>query len=381
MLENGKISHVQFSVLVMMYLIGSSVLLLPSAFAAKAKQDAWLAAIVGVLVGVLLVLLYNALGSTFPKLTLAEYCEKILGKWLGKFVSLSFSAYFFLISALVLRNIGDFMVTHILDATPIQYIEILFLALVLFGLFYGLETYSRTSEMLFPWVILFFLILIILILPQIKLVNIQPIYENGMKSLVNGALPYIGTPCMELVVFLMIFPYVHGTKDAKRSFLIGYLFGGILLIIISLVTILVLGFQTSTNVIYPTFLLATRISIGGFVQRIEASLAILWFITIFFKLTICFYASSLSLAQTLRLKKYRFLFFPFSMIMIVLSLVAYPNSAYFLSVIGSIWTPFASVYGLILPALLLIIGKMRKLGDNASAHVRSETYGTSSEKE
>lgn len=367
MLEKGKISHVQFTVLVTMYSIGSSILLLPSAFALKAKQDAWLAAIVGVVMGLVLVLLYNALGSTFPRLTLAEYSERILGKWLGKCVSILFSSYFFLISALVLRNIGDFLVTHILDATPIQFVEILFLMVVLFGLYYGLETLSRTSEMLFPFVILFFLLLIILIFPQIKLENILPIYENGMKPLVNGALPFIGTPCMELVVFLMIFPYVHSTKEARRAFLIGYIIGGIILIIISFVTVLVMGSQLTASVIYPTYLLATRINIGDFLQRIEATFAILWFITIFFKLVLCFYASTMCFAQTLKLKKYKVLFWPLSMNMIVLSLIAYPNSTYFQSVIGSIWTPFAAVFGLILPVLLLLISKIRKQGDAPSA--------------
>jgi spore germination protein KB len=359
MLEKGQISQIQFTVLVTMHLIGSSILLLPSGLAVKAGQDAWLAAIVGIGLGLPLVILYNALGSSFPNMTLAEYSELILGKWLGRFISLFFSSYFLLISALVLRNIGDFLVTHILDDTPIEMIEILFLLVVIFGLYYGLETFSRTSELLFPIVVTFFILLIMLILPQIKMENIQPIYEGGIKPILNGALPYLGTPCMELLVFLMIFPFSKNTKNTKKAFLEGYLFGGIVLIVVSLVTILVFGPEETANVIYPTFLLATKIDVGGILQRMEALLAILWFITIFFKLTVCFYAANLCLAQTLKLKHHRFLYFPLGMLMLVLSLIAYPDSAFFLTVIGSIWTPFSAIFGLILPALLLIIGKLR----------------------
>ncbi len=355
-----KISNLQFTVLVTNFLIGSSILLMPSAFATHAKQDSWIAAILGVGIGLLLVILYNALGSSFPDMTLAEYSEKILGKWIGKIVSLLFFSYFFLVSALVLRNIGDFLVTYILDETPIQAIEIVFLLVVFMAVRLGLETVSRTSEFLTPWVFLLFLIMVIFISPQIKIQNIQPIFESGIKPIIRGSLPFIGTPCLELVVFLMIYPRINMTKNTKRGFIIGYLIGGIFLIIVSLLTIFVIGAQPTANEIYPSYVLATKINVGHFLQRIEAVLAGIWFITIFFKLTICFYASALCLAQTFKLKDFRPLTFPLGMIMVVLSLVAYPNSAYFLTVIGSVWTPFSLAYGLIIPLLLLIVSKIRK---------------------
>lgn len=359
MQENGKISPIQFSIIITIYVIGSSILLLPSALAAKAKQDAWLAAIIGVALGFLFVVLYTTLASSYPKMNLAEYSEKILGKWLGIIVSLMFSSYFFLISSLVLRNIGDFLVTHILDNTPIQFIEILFLLVVVFGLYYGLETFSRTSEIIFPITILFFSLLIILIFPQAKIEHLQPMLEGGMKPIINGTLPYIGTPCMELVVFLMFYPYVSEAMKTKKAFYHGYLFGGIILIIISLVSVMVMGTEMTSRIIYPTYILATKINIAGILERIEAIMAILWFVTIFFKLIICFYATTICFAHALRLRHVRILYFPFGMMMIVLSLIAYPNSSYFVSVIGSVWMPYASIYGLLIPLLLLVVGKVR----------------------
>ena len=358
--ENVKISPLQFTILVSLYVVGSSILLMPSAFAGKANQDAWLAAIFGVGVGAVFVILYNALGSSYPNMTLAEYTEKVLGKWLGKFVSLLFFSYFFLISSLVLRNIGDFTVTNLLGETPIEMIEIIFLLVVIMGVHLGLETFSRTSELAFPWIIIIFSLLVLLLIPQIEFQNTLPIFEKGIKPIIAGALPFIGTPTLELVALLMIFPFVNRTKDAKRAFLVGYFIGGIALIVISMLSILVLGASLTSLEIYPTYTLATKIDVGDFLQRIEVFIAILWIVTIFIKLSVCFYASSLCLAQALNLKEYRFLLFPLGMIMIVLSLVSYPNSAYFLSVIGSIWAPYAFIYGGILPLILLIVSKLRK---------------------
>ena len=65
-------------------------MIIPSLLAERAKQDAWLAAIVATACGLLLVCLYNALGSRYPDLNLAEYSERVFGKWIGKTVSLLF---------------------------------------------------------------------------------------------------------------------------------------------------------------------------------------------------------------------------------------------------------------------------------------------------
>lgn len=360
MFGNGRITSRQFSLLVTLYMIGSSILLLPSAFSAKAGQDAWLAAILGIASGALLVMLYNALGSSFPNMTLAEYNEVILGKWLGKLVSLLFFSYLFLTSALVLRNVGDFLVMHMLDSTPIEVIELFFLMVVFVGGYYGLETISRSAEFLFPLVFMLFSVLILLISPQIEVKNIQPVLENGIKPIINGALPFLGTPAAELIAFLIIFPYVTETKGAKKGFLVGYFIGSLVLLIITLVTTLVIGAPLASKEIYPSFHLALKIDVADFFQRIEALLAILWIITIFFKLMICFFAAVLCLAQTWNLKEYRFLNIPLGVILIVLSLIAYPNSTYFVAVIGSIWTPYSLIYGCILPVVLLGVSKLRK---------------------
>ena len=67
MLENGKIAARQFAMLVFMFTAGSSLLLAPAMLATPAKQDAWLAGILGVGAGLLFGLLYTKLADYIPK--------------------------------------------------------------------------------------------------------------------------------------------------------------------------------------------------------------------------------------------------------------------------------------------------------------------------
>ena len=360
MLEKVKISRSQFAVLVMFFTIGNSILILPAELAKEAKQDAWISALLGIGVGIALVALYSALGNRYSSMTLAEYSEIILGKWLGKVVSILYFAYFFLLAAIVLRSMGDFLTTYELPHTPIVATHILLLLVVIMALRLGLETFSRTTEFFFPWVLILSLMIIFFIAPQIEFKNLQPMIEDGVKPIIRASIPFIGNPLLQLVVFLMIFPSINRTPGNKTGFLAGFLIGGILLFLFSLLTIFVLGVDLTARHLYPTYDLAKQINVGNFVQRVEAITSFLWFITIFIKLTICFYASALCLAQTLKLKDYRIVIFPLAMIMLVLSLLVFPNTAYFLNIVSTTWPSVGLMYGLFLPLLLLIISIFKK---------------------
>lgn len=270
MLENGQIGVRQFTVLVMIFTIGSSILVAPSGLAAEAKQDAWIASLLGVGISMLFVWLYVSLGKRFPDMTLAEYSEHLLGKWLGKAVSLLFVSYFFILAGFLLREIGDFVTTQIMPETPIQFIEIIFLLIVLMATRLGLEPLTRASEIFFPWVIVLLLFLVVSLTPEIKVERMEPILEHGVKPVLRATFPYLGLPFMELVVFLMIFPYVNQTKQAGKAFFLGTLTGGIVLSLITALTVFVLGSDLAARQIYPSYVLAKKVNIADFLQRVEA---------------------------------------------------------------------------------------------------------------
>ncbi len=359
-MENGIIGIRQFTIIVTLFTVGSSILISPAGLTAEAKQDAWIAAILAVSIGLLTVYLYSALVRQFPKQTLVEMCEVIFGIWIGKIVSLLYFSFFFLLAALVLRNIGDFMTTQVLPDTPLLFIIMIFLAAVIMANWYGLETIARAGEIFFPWVMIFFCAMVIFLLPQIRLIQLEPYLGGGFRPIIRASLPFIGTPFMELIVLLMVIPYVSCTQKANRAFLMGTLIAGVILIIISLISILVLGAGVTARQMYPSYDLAKIISIGGFLERLEVIMAGIWFITIFFKLTICFYASAFSLAQIMKMKEIRPLLFPLGMIMIVLSIVSYPNTSYFHNFVSKIWFTYACTFGFLIPACMIGTAVIRK---------------------
>lgn len=359
MTEQGKISIRQLKILSHLLCLGSTILIIPSPLSSEAKQDAWMSAILGVAMGLLLIMLYGALGRRYPNQSLMEYSEVILGKWIGKAVAIMYASFFFLLSAIILRNMGDFISTIIMPETPIQAIHIIFMIGIIIAARLGIEVIGRTSELMLPFVFAFVIVLLCFITPQAELNRIQPVLEFGILPVIQGSFALIGIPFLEFVVFLMVIPYVNKQEKASKAIIIGALVGGVIVILFTALSVLVLGWDFTARHTYPTYTLAKKIRLGEFLQRIEVFVGVVWIITMFFKLSVFYYASVLGVAQIFKMDDYRPLVWPLGMIAVTLSLIVYPNLVYFRTFIHDIWTSYAMTFGLLLPLLLLAVSMLR----------------------
>ncbi|WP_054973239.1 GerAB/ArcD/ProY family transporter [Paenibacillus sp. A3] len=200
-----------------------------------------------------------------------------------------------------------------------------------------------------------FLFLVVFVSPQIKIEQAKPLLEHGITPVLMGVKTYIGFPFMELSIFLMILPYVKRTSGTKvaQAFVAGTGIGGLMLFVITAASILVLGPSLTARETYPSYLLAKKINVGDFLQRIEAFMAGIWFFSIYMKLI------ALGIAQLCRLKDYRPLLLPLGVIIFVYSLAISPNMAYMVELTGKLWTAFALTFSLLIPLVLLIAGSFR----------------------
>lgn len=361
-MEKGRISPFQLGILVFMFVISSSTLLIPPLLTSYVKQDAWIVSIITMFTALPFAWLYISLGMRYPSLTLIECTEKILGKWLGKIVSSLFIFYFFIMISGLLRQLGELLAVLVLPDTPIQWIEILFFALVVAATRLGIEVSSRAAEIFFPWVLSFLIFLLIAPLPRVEWKNLQPIFESQLNLLTKGTFIHIGIPFFDLVIFLMVFPYVSNLHKAKKVYFAAMIAGGMVIVVITLMSILVLGANITGQSTYPVYALAQSVNIGNFIQRIEVLVGGIWFITLFFKITICFYAAVLAIAKLFKLNDYKPLTFPIGMIIVSLSLIMFSSMVEFTQFVREIWTASVLPYGLVFPIILLVVDSIKQKG-------------------
>jgi len=355
-----KISVRQFEVIVAIFVIGTPILVIPAELADIAKQDAWIVPLIGTVISLPIVSLYIAAGRLAPDKTLVEKMEWLLGGWMGKATILAFAFFCFVNSSELLYYIGNFMSTQTMPNTPLLALNVLFAVVILMGIRLGIETLARTAELMFALFILLFIILVLFVSPQIEFERIQPVREAKMNSLTFSTLYFISVFSFPSVVLLMIFPsFVDRPKEAGKAFYKGTAIGGIVMIAIVALCILVLGVEITARQTFPSYALAKKINVGHFLQRIEIVMAIMWFISIYYRLAFYFYGAVESVAQAFKLKNSKSIALPLGLLMVSMSLVVHPNLQHDVEYTHA-WMPFGATFGLLLPLLLLGVHAVRK---------------------
>lgn len=356
----SSLSARQFMFLTALFVIGDTILYVPSNVAFVAGQDAWISGLIASCAGLLLVSLYGILGKQYPRMLLIDICESAFGRFLGKAVGLWVILFFFIDSGVLLWQIGDFMSTHILMATPIQACLILFIAIIVMGVRLGLDVLGRASEIIFGWSVVLFVLFVVMLSPNFEGRHIQPLAENGLSPIVRGSFLLVGY-YLESFILISLFPYFKHTGSLSNVLRKGMLIGSSVLALTILTCILVLGKDMTVINIFPTYILAQKISIGGILERIEVVIASIWIFTLYFKLSLCFHAAIRETAQLLKVKDYKILSFPSAVLVVAVSLILVPNVSYFNTLIIQTWWPYTLTQGLLLPLLLLGIPKVKSL--------------------
>lgn len=362
--NNVFINKLQLCLLVMNFTIGSALLLIPPAIVSQSKQDAWISMLFAILIGSIIIILLGTLALKHPDKTLIQISETLLGKYVGKLIGLLYAWFYLHLAALVIRNLVDFLEVFMID-TPVEAFNIMIGLLMFFAIKYGLEVIARSNEV---YTLLAFggiLFTFILVIPLMDINNIKPILAEGFKPVISGSLPAIGFPYAELVVFSMILPSVNNKQNLRKVFILGGVLGGIVLFFSILSSLLVLGEAATSISIYPTYNMARLINIGEFLTRVEAFISLSFFIIVFVKIIITFYASILAISQVFNLSDYRPLTVPYLVIVLALSVILNENIVEVITFASTTWTPYAMVFGFVIPLFLLLLTYIKNRKTNS----------------
>lgn len=320
-MEKAKISLKQFFALIVLFELGSAVVV---GLGMKAEQAAWLAIILGMLGGQLLFMIYGYLYYSYPNLSLTGYIKKILGSYLGSVVSLAYIVYFMYIASRVLRDFSELLVTTALRNASLLFVSALMLLVIAYASYLGIEVMGRAGEICFMLVMCLtvFLIIIIFVSKLPKIENLLPIVDyDTWKKVFSTAFPLTLTfPFGEMIVFTMLLPYVENQGEVVKTGLFAMLFSGIVLSITIAINISVIGVHLAKISIFPLLKTMSKVSIGEFVERLDSMVIFLLIIGIFFKVSIFFYCSVLGMSDLIKVKNFRTLIVPFFIITLIITL-------------------------------------------------------------
>ncbi|WP_458412913.1 GerAB/ArcD/ProY family transporter [Schinkia sp. CFF1] len=324
-MEKAKISNYQLFVLIVMFELGSA-LLVPTAI--EAKQDAWLAILLAMVGGGGLFLVYYRLYQYYPDAPLTEFIPKIVGKISGRIVAFLYVLYFAYLAARVLRDFGGMLITIAYPDTPLLIVNTLLMLVIIYTIRKGIEVLARTGELFF--ILINFLsitgFILIVISGLINLKQLRPVLEEGFAPVMSSAFTQtLFFPFGEAVVFGMILPYLNKPKHAKMTGLLALGLTGINLALVMAINISVLGVNLTERSPFPLLSTIQTIKIADFIERLDVYFMIAMIIGGFFKISIFFYAVVAGMASLFNIKEPSKITYPLGLVILFLSLTIAGN--------------------------------------------------------
>ncbi len=358
MKDKGKISPAQLRILMVIAILGTIVLFLPTLVAAAAKQDGWLSIIAGVAGGYAGAVVVLALGKRFPNQSIIEYSEVILGKFLGKTVSLILILYLILLNLIIIREFGEFLVLAIMPSTPITVFIVVILLLAVYASAGGLEVIARTNEIFFTPTIAVILLIFALAVKDFDPGNFLPVLENGPVPVLKGAMPSLAF-FGEIFLITFLYPKVNNPGQIpKVTYQALAIVGGIM--VLDMIAVLaVFNPEKAARLVLPSLTIAKNIRVAQFIEHLEALVVFIWISGVFIKITIFLYVTALATNQWLGLNRQRLLNWPLAAILAPLAVYFFPNSLALAKFIEKASFPYLYSFEIGIPLLLLIVAAMR----------------------
>lgn len=361
MKNDAKADYIQFTILTTLFTVGTSILITPSSLAQALNQDAWLVPFFSIIPAVIFLGVYKWLFNHQPNKTIVEKMQEILGSWFGTCLSILFIITAFLAAAMVLYDVSRFIKTVFMPETSVIFINSLFTLLLVYGLMSGFNTLVRMVQIMFPFCVLLFVMMVIALIPEIKIQNIQPIFEAPLYKYTYSTLSLASIVYFPLIFFLMLQPKeLQHPKNSFKSFIVGVFIGSLINASIILLNILVVGSNVTSIQEYPAYHLAQKIEIGGFITRVEVVIALIWLLTSFVKLLVYFHSAFLGFTQILNIKHKKSFVIPMAFLLIVISVDIFPNSIYENKFNATVWIGWITTFAIGLPVLLIVVGVLKK---------------------
>lgn len=355
-MEKAKISVYQLFVLMLLFELGSAMLI---PLAMEAKQDAWIAILLGMAGGMLLFLIYHQLFKYYPDVLLTSYAQKIIGKFIGRILAFLYILYFAYLAARVLRDFGVMLLTFAYPDLPLFIANALLILVAVYTIRKGIEVAARTGELLCVLMYMLAISGFVLIIASglIDINNLKPMLENGVFPVMKATFTQtLYVPFGEAIIFSMILPYLNNRKKAKITGLIALGLSGVNLAIVMAVNISVLGVDLASRSQFPLLSTIQSIQIANFLERLDVYFMIAMIISGFFKITLFFYGAVIGTADLFKIKQPSLLVYPIGLVILLISITIASNIAEHIQEGLKIVPIFLHLpFQVLIPLLLLVI--------------------------
>lgn len=352
MYKNSKISSYQLFALLAGFMIGSTLIISP---ASVAKNESWLAFLLGALGGTVLLGMYVWIARLNPSYTLIGILKKSFGKVLGSVIAILYVWYFCHLAALVLRNFGEYSLATAYPETPILFVIICFALIVVFAVRSGIEVLGRISEVFAVILLVVLAFVFIALIPEFEIDNFKPFMSQGIEPVFKTAFETMTFPFGETIAFLMVFKHVNKQKNLFKASLSSLLFVTVLLLNAIVRNLMVLGADMMSRQVFPSHTVFRLIPGVDVAPLLDVNLTVAGVV----KVGICIYAIATGVTELLKLEDYKPFVLPLTAFVVSLSIWVYGSLMEMMQWASEVWPYYSIPFQIVIPFVLLVISLIK----------------------
>lgn len=353
-MQNNKVSLNQIIFSIVLFNFGSSVVI---GINTAVGQDSWLAIIFGAVMSVPLFLMYARIITIFPQKSLYEIAETLFGKIGGKIISGLFIWYAIHLAAMILRNFSEFVEISAMPETPQLPIMILMILTTIYIARSDIRAIGKWSviSILFVGVVV-----ILTFLPSISSISLEgllPIAEHSPSEIAEATFQTFAFPYAETVIFLCIGIQFKKENKPYRVLFHALIITLIIFLLVFFRNLALLGRAMMEDSIFPSYVMARVIEVGGFLARIEGSISSNFLFAGIVKISICLLAAAKGLSSMFNLSDHKPMVVPVGMLMLMLCAILYKNTMEMVAFFDY-YPYYAFPFQVIIPLIILVAGEI-----------------------
>ncbi|WDV45284.1 endospore germination permease [Clostridiaceae bacterium M8S5] len=323
--------------------------------ALSAGQDNWLSIVIATFLALPLFYMYSFMKIKINARHIYDINRYTFGKYLGTFFNIFFIISGLFLSAAINRSYGEYLITISMPQTPIIVPLIIMALLAAWGARSGIVALSKWGNFFFFVNAPLPTIVFIFIIPFINIDNILPIMYNGITPVIKGSLYSLALPFAEILMFFTITFQLQSNKSYYKIFTKSILVSGLTLAGVTLLQILVMGFNLYDISFFPTHALASKISIGAFIERVEITMLIATSTAGYVQICIGLLGATVGICDLFKLNGHEVIVMPCCLLMINVSYFLYDNLIDLVDMYVNYWKYYIYFICLVIPFASFII--------------------------
>lgn len=280
--EDEKIKDFDIMIAVPSMVIAVTILSFPRILADNTiAADGWVALILGGMITVLFTWIVAKLAANFPNQSFLSYASSLVTKPIAIILTLLFAINGIMITAFEVRSISVISHQYLFERTPFEVVALTFLLVVVYAVSGSRAGIFRLNTLFLPIIFFATVLLIIFSIGFMKVDNVLPMFKTDLQghlqATMDSTFSYTG-----IGILLFYISLVRDPKKAPGKAALGMLSVVVLYLFVYLTCIAVFGDAATANIRYPFIELALSIEIpGGFFERTESLLFVIWIMAIF----------------------------------------------------------------------------------------------------